>query len=50
MEVEQHPPWLHGYYDGKPDNIYVPNVGSDLVMHAGDFQRGGGFKPRQHCG
>ena len=21
LEVEQHPPWLHGYYDGKPDNM-----------------------------
>jgi hypothetical protein len=19
--VEQHPPWVHGYYDGKPDNM-----------------------------
>ena len=21
LEVEQHPPWTHGYYDGKPDNM-----------------------------
>ena len=21
LEVEQHPPWMHGYYDGKPDNM-----------------------------
>lgn len=21
LEVEQHPPWLHGYYDGKPDDL-----------------------------
>ena len=21
LEVEQHPPWLHGYYDGKRDNM-----------------------------
>lgn len=21
LEVEQHPPWVHGYYDGKPDNM-----------------------------
>ena len=21
LEVEQHPPWVRGYYDGKPDNM-----------------------------
>jgi hypothetical protein len=21
LEVEQHPPWRHGEYDGKPDNL-----------------------------
>lgn len=21
LEVEQHPPWLDGQYDGKPDNL-----------------------------
>ena len=21
LEVEQHPPWLHGQYNGKPDNL-----------------------------
>jgi hypothetical protein len=21
LEVEQHPPWKHGYYDGKRDNM-----------------------------
>jgi len=21
LEVEQHPHWKHGYYDGKPDNL-----------------------------
>ena len=21
LEVEQHPPWRHGQYDGKPDNL-----------------------------
>lgn len=21
LEVEQHPRWLHGYYDGKADNM-----------------------------
>ena len=21
LEVEQHPPWRHGQYDGKPDNM-----------------------------
>jgi hypothetical protein len=32
LEVEQHPPWIHGQYQGKPDNLpYQVNFHNDKL-------------------
>jgi hypothetical protein len=32
LEVNQHPPWLHGQYQGKPDNLpYQVNFHNDKL-------------------